>query len=588
MRDFLWLWAALLPVPLIADDAADGELAERAMRALETGCYRCHGGANGLNAGLDVLSQESLLQPRGEGAIETAFVIPGDPANSLLWQAIESEYMPLEGSREAEDLTADDRMAIRDWIAAGAPMVERRDFEVVTETQVQTAIRNYLYQARAEDRRHLRFFTLHHLHNNPTVTARDLRYTRAALSKLLNSVNWQSADVVLPEALEETSDTVFVIDLRDFDWDAAIWETLLDHYPYGVHHEFSEDDDLQQLAADLTLFSGTNLPSVRADWFVVYASQPPLYNVLLDLPDHLDELTDRLGIDIEQNFLDAELDRSAFTRSGVSSQNRLIERHEIPAGGYFWISYDFKAGRSRGDLVRFPLGPVFDGNPFLQQAFEHDGGEIIWSLPNGMQGYMLVLGSGERLDEPGPIDIVYDSAAIMGTPAIINGVSCINCHSQGMITRFRDEIRLSRAVGGPVRDQVLELYPTHEEMQELITGDQERFLAALERVTGPFLEDNDQGEPIGKVVSRYFSDLSPVDVACELGVNDPEVLQLLINSNPDLLALGLGVLAQEPAGSLKRVKWEALEVTGPTLIQEVLRITQPGCMPVAPSALQSP
>ena len=42
------------------------------------------------------------------------------------------------------------------------------------------------------------------------------------------------------------------------------------------------------------------------------------------------------------------------------------------------------------------------------KAFVHDGGEIIWSLPNGLQAYLLTKASGGLLAR-GPAAIVEDS-----------------------------------------------------------------------------------------------------------------------------------------------------------------------------------
>lgn len=78
------------------------------------------------------------------------------------------------------------------------------------------------------------------------------------------------------------------------------------------------------------------------------------------------QLEGRLGITRHQNFLDGKgaLARRAFASSGVSKQNRMVERHPYNSGrGFYWISFEFKPRKSRGDLVRFPLGPVFQGNP---------------------------------------------------------------------------------------------------------------------------------------------------------------------------------------------------------------------------------
>ena len=63
---------------------------------------------------------------------------------------------------------------------------------------------------------------------------------------------------------------------------------------------------------------------------------------------------------------------------------------------------DFKSNDNLGNLFRLPLGPQFADNPFPQQAFKHDGGEIIFNLPNGLQGYLLVNGKDAR-----PLGLAY-------------------------------------------------------------------------------------------------------------------------------------------------------------------------------------
>src|SRR5687768_11074265 len=100
---FAWM---LLAVAVGQGDmlCAQDDLAATALAVLESRCYRCHGGAAGKNANLDVLSRESVLQTRAEGDVQAAFVRPGEPENSLLWQAIDKQFMPLDGSPEARDM----------------------------------------------------------------------------------------------------------------------------------------------------------------------------------------------------------------------------------------------------------------------------------------------------------------------------------------------------------------------------------------------------------------------------------------------------------------------------------------------------
>src|SRR5262249_59570863 len=82
--------------------------------------------------------------------------------------------------------------------------------------------------------------------------------------------------------------------------------------------------------------------------------------------------------------------RAGFNGSGVSRNNRLIERHE--AGGVvYWKSYDFASNTGRQNLFARPLGPGGEG-------VRPDGGEIIFNLPNGLQGHVLTDAQGRRLD----------------------------------------------------------------------------------------------------------------------------------------------------------------------------------------------
>lgn len=558
------------------DAAETAELASRAYGILKNRCYRCHGGEKKIE-GIDVLDRNLLTANLAGRDEDSRFLIaPGKPDDSELWSPIDDQRMPKDGSKEDGEITDAERATIKQWITAGAPFPERQGREFVTTKTILQAMRDHLFQTKADDRQHQRFFTLTHLYNNPRVTADDLKLYAAALSKLINSLSYER-QIVLPKPIKGTSGTVFVVDLRDLGWDKRhLWGRLLKHYPYGLTFDFlTTDEELQQISKDVTLLSGTFLAHVRSDWFVFTASRPPLYEIILDIPGTVQELEHRLGVDFEANFEHNRLARGGFNKSGVSSQNRLVERHEYATGtGSYWISYDFKPRRAKGDLVRFPLGPKFAHNKFNQFAFEHDGGEAIFSLPNGLQGYMLALGDGKRLDEPAPADIVYDDSAVAGTPAVVNGLSCMSCHKNGMID-FRDEIRNANAVGGAILDKVRELYPPQDDLDRLVQHDRDRFLAALAKSIGPFLQVGEDAkkpieqfpEPIAKVAKLYLADLGPQEAAAELDIISVREFQARVRGNRELLKFGLGTLIQEPVGTLKREKWEAID--GSSLFQDV-------------------
>jgi serine/threonine-protein kinase len=288
------------------------------------------------------------------------------------------------------------------------------------------------------------------------------------------------------------------------------------------------------------------LPYVRADWFIATAVRPPLYHAMLDLPATAHELERRLEVDVVADFLQNRLARAGFATSGVSGQNRLVDRHGAKFGAY-WKSYDFKSNDGAGDIFTHPLGPTFDGNPFERFAFAHDGGEIIFNLPNGLQGYLLVDAAGRRIDF-GPTEVVSDSLKTSGNPAIVNGLSCMGCHKHGVI-RFEDALMKAPALSGPALEKLKQLVLPPDRMNALLAEDETRFLAALEASVGRWLKvgsDKDKSirdfpEPIGAVARLYLKDPGLREVACELGI-DPDKAMTRLERHRRLQEMGLGPL----------------------------------------------
>ncbi|MCP4381964.1 MAG: hypothetical protein GY798_11225, partial [Hyphomicrobiales bacterium] len=219
--------------------------------------------------------------------------------------------------------------------------------------------------------------------------------------------------------------------------------------------------------------------------------------------------------------------------SGVSRNNRLIERHTSPTG-YFWTSYDFAGNRDRQNLFAFPLGPG-DG----PHDFDHDGGETIFSLPNGFQGYYLNTAAGARLDK-GPTAIVLDPGRRDQT--VTNGISCMGCHDQG-IRKATDEVR-DHVMGNPtypepVRDAVEALYPTANEMDTILAADTARFQNAMRAANlDPALKLNGV-EPVNALAKRYEDDIDQALAAAEFGQDgDSFMASMDVTGDPRVLRLG--------------------------------------------------
>ena len=276
-------------------------------------------------------------------------------------------------------------------------------------------------------------------------------------------------DIVNPEPID-LQQTIFYIDLRHYEWAVNdAWTKIEESYPYHISFDAPAQLALRHQLGRLQTQMKCDIPSVHIDWFIAKASGPPLYNELLSLPLTDRELERKLDVDVVGNLMNARgirVWRAGFNNSGVSTNNRVVERHTSRYGAY-WKSYDF-------------AGSVGTQNVFVNPfAFTHDGGEIIFNLPNGLQAYFLVDGAGFRLDEA-PINIVSNPAA--SDPRVRNGISCIGCHTEGMKT-FEDQVRsVIESNPNPIynKSHALQLYVEKSEMDAFVQEGQNRYRNALE------------------------------------------------------------------------------------------------------------
>ncbi len=540
------------------------DLAVAGTELLKTRCYGCHGEKFNGSAQFNVMDSAGLF--------EHGYIVPANLGESIMWQRIESEEMPPEDSG-VPPLTNEEKQVLERWIAAGGPQVKRLERPFKPYSSLITDIHADLIQASRDDRAYYRYFSLTHLSNNYTkVSQFDMRLYRAAFSKAINSLSYEP-DIYIPVFIDK-EETVFRIDMRQLGWDFDTWKWLIGQYPYGMHFHNDENESIASLDEQIDDLSGTHLCWMRADWFINAATRPPVYDHFLKIPENIDELERRLNVDFDRNYRENRIQRAGFATSGVSNGNRMVERHAA-LHGYYWKSYDFADKGASGNLFRLPLGPEFPNNEYPNLAFQHDGGEMIFSLPNGLQAYMLTDAKGNRI-EKGPIEVVRDSKETAGTPEVLNGLSCMHCHRHGMI-EFQDTVRDGTGVFGDARRKVRNIYPPHEEMARFVTGDSKRFLNALDQATSVFLKVGVDGErdirefaePIGAVCRFYQRDLTPESAAFELGIASPEELQNQVKFNRELSRLGLGPLAN--GATIKRADWENTEAfVSP--FQEAMRI----------------
>jgi len=507
--------------PSAADDSLEESVAARAEAVLRNHCYRCHGQDGAVEGGLNfILDRDRLVA--GE------LVSPGDVERSLLLARVAEGEMPPEG--ESPRPSDEEVAVLRAWIAAGAPAfnpaAQPRTF--VSPDDIARLVREDLDARGERNRPFARYLTITHLYNAGR-SDDELQTYRHALSKLVNSLSW-GRRVVVPAAVDPAR-TVFRIDMRDYEWSEKIWERIVASYPYGVT---LLSEDFQRAVEE----TRTVLPYVRGDWFVAAAARPPLYHQILELPETDAELESRLGIGVVENIRQDRVARAGFNGSGVSRNNRLIERHESPHGAY-WKSYDFAGNANLQNLFAHPLGP-FNG------GFQHDGGEIIFNLPNGLQAYLLVDAAGQRIDK-GPTAIVSDPR--QPDRAVVNGLSCMSCHVRGTISK-RDQIRqhVERRPESFSTEEVasiLAIYPPDDSFETLLREDAKRFARAVEATGGKV----GGAEPIVALAQRFEAELDLPLAAAEAGLTE-EYFREALDYTPRL-SRPLGSLAI-PGGTVQR------------------------------------
>ena len=357
----------------LRSEEPDAGLAAKAKAILEKSCHRCHGESGTVEGGFGYVLDRPQLVARKR-------IVPGDPSKSKLLQRIESGDMPPDGKSLGKGEVA----LLKEWIEAGAadfnPAVERRKF-ITTEDAI-ASMRAAIRKRPETDRKFTRYVTLTHLYNAGRPQD-ELQGYRQGISKLVNSLSW-GRRIVIPAPIDAAR-TILRIDLRDYKWTGKIWDAIAGSDAYGLIYPDNKT------ARDLYDDAVCGLPHVRGDWLVAAASRPPLYHDILQLPATDKELETLLRVDVADNIRTQQTSRAGFNGSAVSRNNRMIERH-YSSYGYYWKSYDFGKNVDRQNLFAYPLGPGAG-----KDQFQHDGGELIFSLPNGLQAYMLVNADGRRI-----------------------------------------------------------------------------------------------------------------------------------------------------------------------------------------------
>lgn len=536
-----------------ADSSADptGTAAE-VLKIFKARCVECHGKAApdpDEFAFIDDLTQLRTSE----------YVNLTNPQASKIYVKVQTGDMPRRTQadkdakkKKADPLTEEQVATILSWIIKGAPagageavpVIAKKDKQtepaptpsantttpptppktarkLVTPPEEITAALTDLQAVPREEQADTRYVSLASAHNNTKLGDAQIENLRHGVRKLLNSLSTAPRVATFAEVGPEK--VLFRVRLRDIGWDAALWDEVASHFPQAIDTGVS---------AALGGACNATVPVLRADWLAANATRPTLYHKILGLPPLQQDLEKEFGIDLVANLKAGEAVRSGLVKSGISLANRMVERHEMRArAGYYWVSYDFRSSGGRTNILEFPLGPekaqLADG----QHAFQHAGGEFVFSLANGFHGYYVADVQGHRLEGAAPTDIVGDRNGVTGRVEISNGLSCIICHDKGIKPiDAPDAVRpLASKFSAEEQRLVERLHPEHEKFDASLKADTERFAVALKAADAEPVSG--QPESVGALAALFDREVSIEVAAAEVGLSVEELVRKLDGQN---------------------------------------------------------
>jgi len=511
--------------PDVKKPPTDLELARKAAEnVLRSNCGQCHGSNLALNAAsgnmnyiddVPALVKNNKIKP----------LVSGD---SPVVRRMRDGSMPPAGSTgprpTAQDIDTVARFVDNPLFWPDYAQVKLCDEQNITLDEVYEEIAGDLRKEDSRDQPFLRYLTLTNRYN-AGVCLPDLDEERWGLAKVINSLSIKTR---VKKPFEVNTDkTIYRIDLRDYDWNRSItvngvvfddvWEAIVAQSPYAVPFFGNQADDIR---AD----SGTDVAILPADAMLDVAAIGNLYYAIIgvDVDRTLSSfVSEDLGIDVVANLEAGDVVRAATTRSRISRQDRVIERQPLELrNGAFWQSFDFASDDANQSIFLEPFG------------FNAGGTEAIFSLPNGLLGYVIADADDRIVEQSNILLDTFQDDFIART-----SISCAGCHAQGF-NPVVDE------VGPFVQDHrtefnrddfeaVEEVYLPSKDFGEIVTEDS----LAYQRSVGLAGVPTERRDPVSNTFLRFDGDVDLATAAGDLGVSPDELKRNLGSLDPSLRVL---------------------------------------------------
>ncbi|HKO89971.1 MAG TPA: hypothetical protein VJU61_02400, partial [Polyangiaceae bacterium] len=382
-----------------------------------------------------------------------------------------------------------------------------------------------LRQIDLDDRVFIRYLSLMSRFNAGVCSA-DLAVDRQALAEVVNLLSINSR-IVLPQAIN-SDETLYRIDLRDYDWDRAVtvantdsvtdyvdvWEAIADVSPFSMPF-------VGVTAESVTAQTNTLFSFMDAAALIDIASTGSLYYAAIgvDSTRSLDDfLQNGLGL-VGTSLQATDSVWAGIEQSRISRGPQLATRRQLGVReGYVWES---RSARDEGaSLLANPL------------ALPLGEASVIFSLPNKLWGFVVADPTGAVAFDATVLDVNQNNFRA------ISAISCLDCHSQGLVP-IVDEVLPFVVANRTSFDQqtfadVQSKFVTNAELERLMNGDNAERREALDALSIPA----GSRDPVSQVYLAFDRDLDLARAAGELGVSAALLRQKL----PEL-GSPLGVLS---------------------------------------------
>ncbi len=400
-----------------------------------------------------------------------------------------------------------------------------------------------------EDRPYTRYFSFAH-RANAGACEEELARERRGLIDAINGLS-RRPGLVTPVAVD-SGGLYLRIDLRDLGWERALsveghryadfWAAAVDVSAFSVPM-------LGPVPAAVREMTGTAAAVQPADAFIAAASQGPLYYAAHGIPRFLTELPARFGTsaapvsqgppEVARALIDS---RRFFARRIVEWRGNLERRDR----GY-WVQF---AAPEQGEvLLAEPRGQV----------------EVLFGLENGLTGFAIYDGSGERVtraSRTGVEDVLLRA-----------GTDCRRCHGTGPWVLEEERTvayeQLLVQAGPRARPALENVYGAAEGLRLL--GEAQRTLhQEARRLTGA-LDPLDTEDPASEMLWRFERPLDREGALGELFTTQEEFSLHLDALPPELRGL------ESPEGAVSRAVFAAHYRSTLCIVHSETLIVPAGC-----------